>query len=715
MKSWRQPTLLFSTLTVVLATVLFGYTRLVLSSSVVPLTLVLPLLLCVWSRQRWQLWGMAAAFMVVTTIRAFWILPNRPYAHPDSWLYFLNNAVNLLLSALAVQAIMAYRDRLEQHSAVISARNEEIESQTEQLAQQNEEIEAQSVELEAQNEDLRQSNERLKSREEILEMLLQSSRALELGADVLSEVCRRALGTLGKPADAIALLELEGDKLVLRAQAAANGSPPLPPEWPLASSIGRVVLGNDSTAFVSDLRQQPELAAPFVGITGIQSVLATPLRLGGSHGGLVVACSERPAHWTDDQFRIIEWLAAQCAQIVEGMRRQNALAERAREVEAANRAKDQFIAMLSHELRTPLTPVMAAVGALGEDDRLPPDIKGDIEMIHRNISLQSRLIDDLLDLTRITRGRLELVDPKPLNIAAVIKDSAAVVESERNAKQQGLTMDLEKLAGVMVTGDGHRLQQVFWNLLKNAIKFSPPKSQIVISGRLSETGPRQVAINVADNGVGIDAGDLDRIFLPFEQVASEGKRRGSGTGHGLGLGLGLGIAKSIVELHGGSISVSSDGVNRGARFTVQLPVTVQAPAPSSPEVPVQAAVRGAPLRILLVEDHADTSRAMTRLLRRAGHTVEPAENASNAALVFGLSPFDLVISDLGLPDESGLDLMRKLRAAKPGIVGICLSGYGTEADLRDCREAGFSEHLTKPVDMARLHAAIARATSVRGA
>jgi CheY-like chemotaxis protein len=289
------------------------------------------------------------------------------------------------------------------------------------------------------------------------------------------------------------------------------------------------------------------------------------------------------------------------------------------------------------------------------------------------------------------------------------------VESERNAKQQGLEMRLERLEGCVVAGDAARLQQVFWNLLKNAVKFSPPGSRIVVSGSPSEADPRSVAIDVSDNGIGIDSADLERIFLPFEQVASEGKRRGSGTGHGLGLGLGLGIAKAIAELHSGSIRVFSEGAGKGARFTVELPLAAQhTPRAEAPqEAPPEPAARGPvpPLRILLVEDHADTSRAMARLLKRAGNTVETAENAAAAAALFRDKPFDLVISDLGLPDESGLELMRKLRAAKSGILGICLSGYGTEDDLRDCRDAGFSEHLTKPVDMGRLQAAISRVVS----
>jgi len=699
----------------------WGFLWLVLFRDVpAPLSLALPPLLCAWTRRRWQLWTLAVALAAIATLKTFSAAPAEMIFAAKAWQVLAGRWFNILVSSLAVQAIMIYRDRAEEHTITISERNDEIRSQAEELMQQNEEIETQASELEGQNDRLHDTNKRLRSREEILSILLQSSRALEFGTDALIEVCRSALRIIGDPATTIAIFELEDKTLVLRAHAAADGQAPPPREWPLESSIGQVVLQTDKTAYVPDLRLQPDLAAPFRSVKGINSLLATPLRIAGNPGGIIVACGEQAGHWNDEHFRVIEWLAAQCALITEGIRQQRELAQHTKRLEAASKAKDQFIAMLSHELRTPLTPVLAAVSVLGADDRLPADVRADIEMIRRNISVQRRLIDDLLDLTRITRGMLGL-EKEDLDIAALLREAAAVVAPERKAKQQALATNLEKLGGSIVHGDSARLQQVFWNLLKNAINFSPPNSQIVVLGELTADEPSRARIEIVDNGIGIDPGDLERIFLPFEQVAAHGKHRGAAAG----LGLGLGIAKAIVELHRGSIRVFSEGINRGARFTVELPLAGRpgaTPAPATPESPARrqaAATAETPLHILLVEDHADTGRAMSRLLTRAGHTVEFAENAANAMALFQLRHFDLLISDLGLPDESGLDLMRKLRYQRPGLVGICLSGYGTEDDLRDCREAGFTEHITKPVDMSRLRAAIARATSkverIRGA
>jgi signal transduction histidine kinase/CheY-like chemotaxis protein len=716
MKDWRQPSVALSTAVVVATTVFVGYTRLFMfRGTVVPLTLVLPLLLCVWSRQAWQLWGMSFAFALMSAARAFWLLPAaRAYSPTEAWAYFGNNFVNLAVGALAVQAILAYRNRVDGNTATISARNREIGSQSAILARQNEQIETQKRELERQNADLRGSNDRLQSREDILEMLLQSSRSQEIGSETLVAVCQRGLRIVGQPAAEIGIYELEGGNLVLRARAADSGGPRLPSDLAAGSPLGRLVLHEGRTGTWADLKAAAGGDAAFPQDQATASVLASPLRLGGAPGGAIVTCGVPPDAWSAEQLRIIEWLAAQCSQIFEVTRRQKALADRAREVEAANSAKDNFIAMLSHELRTPLTPVMAAVSSLEQDERLPEDVRADINMILRNVSVQSRLIDDLLDLTRITRGKLALVEQKPLDLSLVLKDAVAVVASDLGAKQQTLAMRVERLEGCLVKGDGARLQQVFWNLLKNAIKFSPVQAQIEITGEMTFLEPRRAVIDVVDHGIGIESKDLKRIFLPFEQVISTGKQRGSGSGHGLGLGLGLGIAQAIVELHGGSIRVYSGGANRGSRFTVELPLT---PRPDPPLDGDGARAADAlfqpatPLRVLLVEDHDDTSRALARLLRKAGHTVETAGNVAQATAAFERRPFDLLVSDLGLPDESGLVLMRRLRDISPGVAGICLSGYGTEDDLRACEEAGFDEHLTKPVDMGRLYAAVARATS----
>jgi signal transduction histidine kinase len=381
---------------------------------------------------------------------------------------------------------------------------------------------------------------------------------------------------------------------------------------------------------------------------------------------------------------------------------------RLREAEAASRAKDDFLAALSHELRTPLTPVLALVSALRKDERLDADIRGDINLIHRNISLEARLIDDLLDLTRIARGKLE-VRMEPVDLVPILDHA---MRTSRDFDSSGKKVSWEsKLSRqpTFVQGDGARLTQVFWNVLKNAVKFTPERGTIRICSRMEERDGREWAcVSVADSGIGIAAEALPRIFDAFEQ-GGRGITRQFG-----GLGLGLAISRAIVELHGGVIIAESAGLGAGATFTVRLPKLPQqqaeTPGRSAPAHLNSEGVSSA--HLLLVEDHTDTAVVMARMLRRAGFHVTTACSVTEALERVeqerreidhnGRShPIHLVVSDLGLPDGHGVDLMRQLRDDY-GLRGIALSGFGMEEDVRRAREAGFATHLTKPVDFDRL-------------
>ena len=264
-------------------------------------------------------------------------------------------------------------------------------------------------------------------------------------------------------------------------------------------------------------------------------------------------------------------------------------------------------------------------------------------------------------------------------------------------------MDLGPTA-LCVDGDAGRLQQVFWNLLRNAIKFTPEGGRVGVRCRLD--GERFVVAEVYDTGEGMDPQAMERIFEAFEQAERSITRQFGG------LGLGLTISKSLVEMHGGTIEARSEGKGKGATFTVRLPLLaagtcVEAPA-SPPEV-VVAKTTPRPLRIVLVEDHVDTARSMRRLLMAQGHEVQIAVDVATAMKLTGEESFDLMLSDLGLPDGSGLDLMRALRARGNTMPGIALSGYGQESDLQASSDAGFVAHLIKPVSVARVAEAIAKA------
>ncbi|HKV06856.1 MAG TPA: ATP-binding protein [Thermoanaerobaculia bacterium] len=378
--------------------------------------------------------------------------------------------------------------------------------------------------------------------------------------------------------------------------------------------------------------------------------------------------------------------------------------ERARqEAEAANQAKDHFLATLSHELRTPLTPVLAIVSGLKGDERLPADVRDHLAMMQRNVELEARLIDDMLDLTRISRGKLEL--RREVADLKQILDHA-LETSRARSDGQGLSFFVDLSPGDhRVWADAPRLTQVFWNLLNNAVKFTPEGGTVSVRSRLEEVPKPHLVVEVSDTGIGIEPAMLENIFDAFNQ-GERGIARRFG-----GLGLGLAISKAILELHGGDLTAASDGKDRGALFTVSIPVGEI----SAHEVPVRAKASespspaDSPLRILLVEDHVDTAEAMAELLRAVGHQVETASSVAQAlAVARDPQGFDLVLSDLGLPDGNGLELMREL-SARYGFRGIALSGYGMEEDVRQSLAAGFQAHLTKPVNVEALKAAIRQA------
>jgi signal transduction histidine kinase len=406
------------------------------------------------------------------------------------------------------------------------------------------------------------------------------------------------------------------------------------------------------------------------------------------------------------------------------------------QAEAANRAKDQFLAVLSHELRTPLTAVLMSVSALEQEPEIPPRSRELFSIIKRNVDLEARLIDDLLDITRITRGKLEL-RKEVVDLHEQIREAVGTCcGSEIEQKQIAVSIHTNAQRH-HVFGDPARLQQVLWNLIKNAVKFTPELGRIEIrtSNRDEGSGlrvqgsanatiqgsaeskvsslnpeprtpnPSSIVIEVSDSGIGIESEALPKIFNAFEQADRKITREFGG------LGLGLAICRALVEMHGGTIRARSAGRNQGATFSVELPLAPAASQRSGvngqPAAPAKLPERG--VCILLVEDHTDTARAMTTLLNRRGYDVRRAANMAEALKEANNRKFDVLVSDIGLPDGSGLELMRQLLEKGP-VKGIALSGFGMEEDVNRSRQAGFSEHLTKPIDFKQLEAAIARVT-----
>lgn len=458
-------------------------------------------------------------------------------------------------------------------------------------------------------------------------------------------------------------------------------------------------LGSGQVVVIEDVRtdyhsrDKPELRFK----RGYLACVAVPMHRNGTWAATLMVQSPVPRVWSREEIELIRTAAERTWLAVENIR----LLQEARR---ANAAKDQFLAMLSHELRTPLTPVVMMLNSLQSNREMPAEVKSDLAMIRRNIDLETRLIDDLLDITRVASGKLALA-PRPVRVHELLEHVCQICKDDAALGGIELTCNLNA-NGDTVLGDAARLEQVFWNLVKNAIKFTPFGGRVTIT-TCDGDGDRdgELLVSVTDTGKGIAPDLLARIFNAFEQGEQTVTRTYGG------LGLGLAISKAIVDLHRGSIWAQSEGVNLGSAFHLAIPVSITAKeAKSAPHSTITTTINhptGRKLRVLLVDDHADTMKVMQRILTQWGLCLTCAGRISEALDAASAAKFDLLISDIGLPDGSGCDLIEKLRKLQP-IPAIALSGFGMDADIKRSLAAGFSAHLTKPVSMEQLSEVISQ-------
>lgn len=380
------------------------------------------------------------------------------------------------------------------------------------------------------------------------------------------------------------------------------------------------------------------------------------------------------------------------------------LSRKHQEVLAASRAKDDFLATLSHELRTPLNPVLLIASDAANNHDLPPRVRTDFDTIRKNVELEARLIDDLLDLTRIERGKI-ILEKRHLDVHRVLEDALAQEQGEMTRKGIALKLKLNAEPAT-VYGDAVRLQQIFWNLFNNAVKFTASGGEVTVETAVFQN---HVHVKIADTGIGMSPEELSRIFTAFSQGAHADGGNGVRPG---GLGLGLAISQKLAELHSGKIVASSDGRGQGAAFMVELPLAhvaevenagETAGTPSSGSAGTPAKKNG--IRILLVEDHEPTRTSLARLLMHRYYEVVTASSVAEARQLAGTEDFHLLISDIGLPDGTGYDLLMELRKNRP-VKGIALTGYGMEHDITRSQDAGFQAHLTKPVRIQSLETAL---------
>lgn len=376
------------------------------------------------------------------------------------------------------------------------------------------------------------------------------------------------------------------------------------------------------------------------------------------------------------------------------------------EAEAANRLKDEFLATLSHELRTPLNAIMGWAHVLGQSTGDRPTVERAADVIRQNAAAQAQLIEDILDVSRIVGGRLVL-DTRPVPMRAVIEDAIESLTPASSAK--GIQISRRLADGLQVHGDRDRLQQVVWNLVSNALKFTPKGGRVEVE-LLDQGG--DVTVRVTDSGIGIAADFLPFVFDRFRQADSSTNRRHSG------LGLGMAIVRHLVELHGGTVSVESDGEGKGATFRLRLPKRPEPPMMAEvvetrtekPDAPAGHLEQLHGVRVLIVEDDADSRNVLELLLKKLGALVEAVPSAREAVDRVVQRRPDVLVSDIGMPDEDGYSLIRRLRQmpadAGHKLPAIALTAYARRQDADAALSAGFDCHLAKPVAPTELIKAI---------
>ncbi len=413
-------------------------------------------------------------------------------------------------------------------------------------------------------------------------------------------------------------------------------------------------------------------------------------------------------HWavphqpSERDFRLLDILARQAADLIERTQAEDSLRDSEQRLKDADRRKDEFLATLAHELRNPLAPLRTSLELIRIAGNTPEVVREVREEMEEQLTLLVRLVDDLLDVSRITSGKIRL-QQRPTELATLVARAVQANRAAIDGGQFALSIDMPDTR-VLIDADPIRFVQVISNVLNNAVKFTDPGGQITMSAELASpaAGPREVVLRIADSGVGISSEMLPRVFDLFTQDDAMAYRSQAG------LGLGLALARHLIEMHGGSIGVHSDGPGRGSTFTLRVPVAHAA-------APVRSAVRAAVTpcagrRVLVVDDNPAGTRAMQRLVTVLGGECRVAHNGE-AGLV-GVREFrpDIVILDIGMPGLDGYETCRRIREEfGSSLVIVALTGWGQERDKHKAMQAGFDVHLTKPADPTLLEELLATA------
>jgi PAS domain S-box-containing protein len=603
----------------------------------------------------------AMGVIVVASVRAI---------APDA-IAFVEHAANQL--AVSVQNALAH-DRTKALAAELQEKNETLQMQYEEIQAQQEELQAQHEEIQAQNEELQSQNEELQAQQEELQS---QGEELQRTVEVL-EHSEQHLRRVSMHAPLPVMIYDEDGRVLMLNDAWTRATGYTIDDIATVADWAEKALGEDAADAKAIVTGAIELAGPRTDGTATVRVKDGRRRAWEFHTA--------PLGFVDDR-RLVVTMAVD---ITDQKHVEEAL-------RAADERKNQFIAVLAHELRNPLAPIRNSVHVLNRAAPGSEQAKRALSVIERQVGHLTRLVDDLLDVARVTYGKIEL-QTTTVELGALLRQVAEDNEPLFAQRRLGLAVHLPD-AGLYVEGDPTRLSQVVGNLLQNAAKFTPAGGRVDL---VLDDSAGSARITVRDTGVGMDAETLDRLFEPFVQGDATLART-----HG-GLGLGLALVSALVKLHGGTVRARSDGYGTGAEFVVELRRTDRIVRLATAHRPLA----DVPRRILIVEDNADAAESLRDVLALAGHAVAVAHGGRDGIEQARTWRPDVVLCDIGLPDFDGYAVARALRAdpALGGVLIVALTGYALAEDVARAGEAGFDAHLAKPPTAERLREVLARAS-----
>jgi signal transduction histidine kinase/ActR/RegA family two-component response regulator len=721
-----RPPLWLSALICAIAVAFFAWMRLfVFHDRIFPLSVVLPLLLCLWNRSKGLLHGMALILSVVTALKILVVLPPATFPASHKWFWSISELVNIWVVTIAIHSFLGIRERLdekkrrlevlnlelEQSNEELAAReeeitrqNEELQSQTEELEQQSEELRQQAEELEQQGSDLQELNRELMRREKGLETLLHSGRWMRGDMSesyVMSGVCQAALQILNDVA-AAEVIAVRPETYEVWGDCGFGLQGRMDDGISFESSFAGVAVESERTAGLNDIRQRTDLRLPSLRAgRPLISAIASPIWYEGKVVAALCVYSVESREWTEHDFSISEWLASQGALALQSIRIQKELETRRRDAENAALQKSQFLAAVSHDVRTPANAI-SLLAELVERATSDPEQAHRVPELARSLWANARslvdLVSDVLDLTRLDSGQADLhITEFPLHELI----DAEVFQAETAADGKGLTIaKVMPSTPVKLVTDRTKLKRVIANLLSNAVKFTERGSV-----RIECTLGDDVRISIADTGIGIPGDALNKVFDEFFQLRNPERNREKGAG------LGLAICRRLVASIGCTLSLESV-VGSGTTFTLIIPNELIAKpiivdGDAAPELSSDHRMRD--LRVLLVEDNEVARTAVEELLSGEGAKVTAAADGRSALASLDHAQFDVLLLDLNLPDMDGTGILNRL-AESGQIIGrkIVISGDARPERLSQVRTLGADEVLAKPVSLARIRTAILR-------